>query len=78
MEITVCGPSCPECAQLENLVRETVAVMEPGIDVRRMSGFGNLLARGILRIPAIVVDGCVKASGRVPSRAELAAWIGEA
>lgn len=77
MEIKVLGPGCPKCAEAENLVREVVA--EAGIEAQvvKVSDFQEMAALGVFATPAIVVDGAVKCSGKVPSKKELLTWLGK-
>lgn len=77
MEIKVLGPGCPKCAEAEKLVREAVA--EAGIEAQvvKVSDFQEMAALGVFATPAIVVDGAVKCSGKVPSKQELLAWLGK-
>jgi small redox-active disulfide protein 2 len=77
MEIKVLGPGCPKCAEAEKLVREVVA--EAGIEAQvvKVSDFQEMAALGVFATPAIVVDGAVKCSGKVPSKKELLTWLGK-
>lgn len=75
MEIKVLGPGCPKCHEAEKLVREVVA--DKGVDatVVKVSDFQEIARMGVFSTPAIAVDGEVKCVGKVPSKAEVAAWI---
>lgn len=48
------------------------------ITVRKVSDFKDMMAAGVLFTPAVAIDGIVKASGRVPCKDEIEAWIDEA
>ena len=75
MEIKVLGPGCPKCHEAEKLVREVVA--EKGVDatVVKVSDFQEIARMGVFSTPAVAVDGEVKCVGKVPSKAEIAAWV---
>jgi len=75
MEIKVLGPGCPKCHEAEKLVREVVA--EQGMDatVVKVSDFQEIARMGVFSTPAVAVDGNVKCVGKVPTKAEVAAWI---
>uniref|UniRef100_A0A7C4AGP6 Thioredoxin family protein n=1 Tax=Fundidesulfovibrio putealis TaxID=270496 RepID=A0A7C4AGP6_9BACT len=75
MEITVLGPGCPKCHEAEKLVREVVA--DKGVDAKvvKVSDFQEIARMGVFSTPAVAVDGEVKCVGKVPSKAEVAAWI---
>lgn len=70
--IQVLGPGCRRCEQLLERTRE--AARELGIEeaaVEKVTEIEALMRHGILSTPALVVDGTVRVSGRVPSVAEL-------
>jgi len=75
MEIKVLGPGCPKCEQTEKHVRE--AIQEAGIDasVVKVKDLMDIAKHGVFMTPAVVVDGEVKAVGKVPSKDEIKAWI---
>jgi len=77
MEIKVLGPGCPKCQETEKLVREAVAEAGVAADVLKVTDFQEMAALGVFATPAVVVDGTVKCSGKVPSKKELLAWLGK-
>lgn len=78
MEIRIFGPGCARCAETEAVVREVAAARGGGISVQKVSDLREMMAAGVLSTPAVVIDGVVKAAGRVPRREEVAAWIEDA
>jgi small redox-active disulfide protein 2 len=66
-KIKVLGPGCPRCKQME--VQTRLAVSELGLEceIEKVEDIQKIMAYGILMTPALVVDGAVKVSGRVPS-----------
>ena len=75
MEIKVYGPGCAKCVAVEKLVREVVSQKSPDISVEKISDIRERMKAGILSTPAVVIDGVLKSSGRVPSREEIESWI---
>jgi len=75
MEIKVLGPGCANCNKLEKVVGE--AVKELGITdpVQKVSDIKEMLSYGIMSTPALVIDGKVKFSGRVPSKDEIKKYL---
>ena len=72
MTIEVCGSGCSKCAELEKRARE--AVVRAGLDavVEHTYDMNKILARGILLTPALVVDGKVVVSGKIPTVEQIA------
>ena len=75
MEIKVLGPGCAKCKKAEEIVREAVA--ESGVDARviKVSDTMEIAKSGVFGTPAVIVDGQVKAVGKVPSKADVIGWI---
>lgn len=75
MEIKVFGPGCAKCTETENLVKEVVAAKGANITVQKVSDLKEMMAAGIMSTPAVVIDGVVKSTGKVPSKEEISTWI---
>lgn len=75
MEIKVYGPGCAKCVTVDKLVREVVSQKSPDISVEKISDIREMMKAGILSTPAVVKDGVLKSSGRVPSKEEIESWI---
>lgn len=71
MEIKVLGTGCPKCKLLESNV--TKALSSLGIDakVEKVTEVKDIIAYGVMSTPALVVDGKVLFTGRVPSEKQL-------
>lgn len=75
MEIKIFGPGCAKCAEAENLVKEVAVAKGGSITVIKVSDLKEMMAAGVMSTPAVVIDGVVKSTGKVPSKEEIAAWI---
>ena len=71
MQLLVLGTGCAKCASLYDLTAQ--AARELGLDheLRKVTDLKQIMALGVWRTPALVVDGKVKVSGKVPSVDEL-------
>lgn len=65
MIIKILGSGCVSCHKLEENTRK--AVEELGIDatIEKVTDFKDILAYGVMKTPALVVNEKVKVSGRV-------------
>ncbi|HYH03589.1 MAG TPA: thioredoxin family protein [Bacillota bacterium] len=75
MEIKVLGPGCANCNKLEKLVVEAVKELGIGDQVQKVTDIQEMLSYGVMSTPALVVDGKVKFSGRVPSKDEIKKYL---
>jgi small redox-active disulfide protein 2 len=75
--IYVLGGGCARCRQLaDNTAR---AIDASGITAQfvRVTDVEEIVRFGVMVLPALVVDGQVKASGRVPSPDEIVKMLGQ-
>lgn len=75
MEIKVYGTGCPKCKSLYRAVEGAIAESGRAARLSKVEEIEAIMAAGVLRTPALEVDGKVLASGRVPDSQELLAWI---
>jgi small redox-active disulfide protein 2 len=71
MTIKVLGTGCANCQRLHQNVEAAIAEAGLSATVEKVEGIPEIVAYGVMRTPALVVDEQVILSGRVPSRAEL-------
>jgi len=71
MKIEVLGAGCPKCLKLESMVKGAVARLGLDAEVSHVYNVDEIVERGVMMTPALVVDGKVKLSGRLPSESEL-------
>ena len=71
MEIKVLGTGCPKCLTLEKTTKDIVAEMQIDAVVEKVDDIMKIMEYGIMKTPALVVDGKVVVSGRIPSSDEI-------
>lgn len=75
LSITVFGPGCARCKEVERIVRQVVEQSGTPADVQKVSDPVSMAKAGVLITPAIAVNGVVKTAGRIPSESEIRNWI---
>jgi len=75
MIIKVLGSGCSNCKKLEENTKK--AVEELGIEatIEKVTDFKQIMAYGVMKTPALVVDEKVKIMGRVPSTEEIKKYL---
>ena len=68
MLIKVLGPGCAKCK---------VVVQESGSSakVEKVTDFKEMMALGVMSTPAVIIDGTIMCTGRIPSKSEVMEWI---
>ncbi len=70
-DVKVLGPGCAKCQEL--LSQTQRAARELGLDctVQKVTDIREITKYGVMMTPALLVDGQVKVSGKVPSLDDL-------
>lgn len=71
MKIQIAGPGCPRCQATEQNVINACAQLDLAADVSHVYDVKQYAALGVRMTPAVIVDGKVVISGRVPTVEEL-------
>ena len=71
MEIKVLGTGCPKCKSLEKATREAVAELGINAQIEKEEDIMKIMEYGVMHTPALVIDGKVVVSGRLPNEKEL-------
>lgn len=71
MRVQILGMGCPKCKQLAANAEQ--ALRELGLDahVEKVEDIREIMKLNVMMTPALVIDGQVKASGRVLSAEEI-------
>ncbi|MFC1767300.1 thioredoxin family protein [Candidatus Margulisiibacteriota bacterium] len=71
MEIAIYGPGCARCVTTEKNVREALKQLGKNAEVKKITDILQYAKANVMLTPAVVIDGDVKISGKVPSVDEL-------
>ncbi len=75
MKVEVLGAGCSKCHALADLAQQVIAQDHLAADVELVSDLKRIMGYGVLSTPALVVDGKVKCTGRMPSADEIRGWL---
>jgi small redox-active disulfide protein 2 len=78
MLIQVLGTGCTKCKTLHEMVKK--AIQETGVDaeVEKVEDIQQIMAFDLIMTPGLVINGEVKAAGRLPNIEELKRMISTA
>lgn len=77
MEIKVLGPGCSKCKALYKAVVETVEEMGMSADVKKVEKLDEIVDAGVMLTPGLVINGKLKASGKVPGKEDIKKYINQ-
>ena len=75
MKIEILGTGCPKCKQLEANTRKALEDSGKKAEIAKVTEIDKIIEYGVMSTPAIVVDGKVKAYGRIPEAEEIKKWL---
>ena len=67
MVIKVLGTGCKNCKKMEANAIEAIAELGIQASVEKVEKMEDIIAYGVMKTPALVVDEQVKVRGRIPS-----------
>lgn len=70
-KIQVYGPGCAKCDEMAQKVKEVLSELNIPVPVEKVTDMMQFAVAGVIVTPALVIDGKVRISGKVPSRDEL-------
>lgn len=71
MKIQVAGPGCPRCLSTGKNVRDACAQLNLDADISHVYDMKEIAKLGVIFTPAVIVDGKIIVSGKLPAVEEL-------
>ncbi len=71
MKIEILGTGCAKCKSLTKNVEKAVAELGIQAEIVKVDSIQEIMNRGVMMTPALVVDGVVKVAGRIPKIEEI-------
>jgi len=78
VSIKILGSGCANCKRLEALARKVAGDLGLEAEFEKVTNMDDIMKWPILSTPGLVVNGQVVSSGRIPSEAEVIAWLKQA
>ena len=75
MMIEVLGTGGAKCNKLETMVTAAADKLGVPYEITHIRDINAIVQRGVMTPPALVLDGRVMVSGRLPTEKELTSWI---
>jgi len=74
--IEILGPGCARCHETHRVVSHVVDEARLGCEVQKVESLERMVDLGVLRTPAVAIDGKVVLSGRIPKVEEVRRLLG--
>lgn len=74
-KIQILGTGCAKCEKLTELTKKAADSMSIEYEIEKVNDIQKIVEFGVMMTPALVVDGEVKFSGKVPSVEEIKKYL---
>jgi len=78
MDVKILGTGCAKCMLLYEETGKAIKRLGLAATFTKVEKISEIAAFKVLRTPALVINGVVKAAGRMPSTTELTTWLATA
>ncbi|MBF0408551.1 MAG: TM0996/MTH895 family glutaredoxin-like protein [Candidatus Riflebacteria bacterium] len=75
MKIQILGTGCAKCQKLADTAKQAAEEMKLSFELEKVTRLDEIMKFGVMITPALVVDGAVKISGKVPSVEEVKKFL---
>ena len=75
MKIEILGTGCQKCKKLYAEAEQAIAASGADVEIEKIEAIDDIAKYGVMLTPALIIDGEVKASGRIASASEILSWI---
>jgi small redox-active disulfide protein 2 len=70
-KLQILGTGCAKCTKLAEATEHAAQSLGLPYEIEKVTEIQRIMAFGVMMTPALVVDGVVKVSGKVPSSEEI-------
>jgi small redox-active disulfide protein 2 len=78
LTIKVLGSGCSNCKRVEQIVHKVVEEMSVEAEVIKVTEYPDIMAYNIMSTPGLVINEKVVSTGRIPTPAEVTAFVTQA
>jgi small redox-active disulfide protein 2 len=77
MKIKILGTGYPKCKKTKELTKEVINELGMSAEIIKVTDINKIIDYGVMITPALVINGEVKVSGKIPEKEEIKKWIEE-
>ncbi len=75
MKVTVYGSGCARCLKTAEVVQQTLEALGIPVELEKITDYAAMAAAGVMSTPGVALDGRLVSTGKLPSVAEVEAWL---
>jgi small redox-active disulfide protein 2 len=74
-KIKILGPGCPKCKKLADNTKTAAQQLKLDFEIEKVTDINDIIGFGVMSTPALVVDGQIIVTGKVPSVDEIKQFL---
>ena len=74
-KIEILGTGCPKCQKTTELIEKEIEESDVEAEIVKVEELDEIVEKGVMMTPAVVIDGETKVEGRVPNADEIKSWF---
>ncbi len=74
-KVEILGTGCAKCDKLEENAKKAVTLAGADATVSKVTDINQITDYGVMITPALVIDGKVKVTGKIPTPETIAEWL---
>ncbi|MDD4363993.1 MAG: thioredoxin family protein [Atribacterota bacterium] len=75
MKIEILGMGCPKCKKTFQNAQQAVEELGIEAEIIKVEDLDKITEYGVMMTPALVINGEVKVTGKIPGKEEIKDWI---
>jgi len=75
LTIKILGPGCVSCNKLNTMIFDIMQRLDIAADIEQIHDLDEIWRHGVITTPALIINGNIKCSGRMPPPAEVEQWL---
>ncbi|MBI4793513.1 MAG: thioredoxin family protein [Deltaproteobacteria bacterium] len=75
LTIKILGPGCVSCNKLNTMIFDIMQRLDIAADIEQIHDLDEIWRHGVISTPALIINGKIKSSGRMPPPAEVEQWL---
>ncbi len=73
--VKVLGSGCANCKKVEQVARQALEVLDVEASIVKVTDYAKIMQYPIMATPGLVINEKLVCAGRIPSEAEVTAWL---
>ena len=74
-KLQILGAGCPKCRQLAANAEDAAKALGVEVEIEKVTDVNEMMEMGVMFTPALVIDGAVRAVGKVPTVEDIKAML---